>query len=239
MPRPQINCPFHPDRTASLTIYAETDSYFCFGCRRHGPISDLGDQCPDLSTQKEVTYVEDVPKTLEAIRALPAKEVRGLSLHCDSSSFYLIWPSNSYYIRRLIDPGNGSKYRCPVGVPRPLYVSPGKDLEVLILVEGELNAASIAASTNYWVCSPGSAGEFKEGKMYSNLPLFQLFTRFLVITDDDAPGIKAAVNTKSWLLKYFNNVTIRLCAKGQDANDWLRAGGKERVRQEVNKALGM
>jgi DNA primase len=31
-------CPFHEDTKASFTLYPETDTYFCFGCRAHGDV---------------------------------------------------------------------------------------------------------------------------------------------------------------------------------------------------------
>ena len=31
-------CPFHDEKSASFTIYPESDTYFCFGCRAHGDL---------------------------------------------------------------------------------------------------------------------------------------------------------------------------------------------------------
>jgi DNA primase len=31
-------CPFHEDKQASFTLYPETDTYYCFGCRAHGDV---------------------------------------------------------------------------------------------------------------------------------------------------------------------------------------------------------
>lgn len=36
-----ILCPFHPDHNPSLVIYHDTDSFFCFGCRKYGTIEFL------------------------------------------------------------------------------------------------------------------------------------------------------------------------------------------------------
>ena len=38
----KIHCPFHNDKTPSLQIYGGDDPhYYCFGCNKHGPLSDL------------------------------------------------------------------------------------------------------------------------------------------------------------------------------------------------------
>jgi len=32
-------CPFHEEKTPSFTVYEDTNSYFCFGCRERGTIA--------------------------------------------------------------------------------------------------------------------------------------------------------------------------------------------------------
>lgn len=53
--RVSIRCPFHPDKTASLSIYP-TNGYHCFGCAKHGKnavdfIVDLGYTFPEALTE--------------------------------------------------------------------------------------------------------------------------------------------------------------------------------------------
>jgi DNA primase len=31
-------CPFHDDHTPSFTVYLQSDTYHCFGCRAHGDV---------------------------------------------------------------------------------------------------------------------------------------------------------------------------------------------------------
>lgn len=33
-------CPFHPDRSPSLTIFADGERFYCFGCGAHGDVLD-------------------------------------------------------------------------------------------------------------------------------------------------------------------------------------------------------
>lgn len=37
----KIICPFHGDNKPSLVIYYKTKSYYCFGCGKYGPISEI------------------------------------------------------------------------------------------------------------------------------------------------------------------------------------------------------
>jgi DNA primase len=37
----KMPCPFHDDVKPSLVIYYDTQSYYCFGCGKYGPISEI------------------------------------------------------------------------------------------------------------------------------------------------------------------------------------------------------
>lgn len=42
-------CPFHQDDTPSFTIYPETNTFFCFGCRENGDGIKLYQKLHDCS----------------------------------------------------------------------------------------------------------------------------------------------------------------------------------------------
>lgn len=42
-------CPFHEDRTPSLVVYAETQSFYCFGCHTYGDVISFLMRIEDLS----------------------------------------------------------------------------------------------------------------------------------------------------------------------------------------------
>lgn len=37
----KVNCLYHDERTPSLFIYIETNSFYCYGCNKSGSISDI------------------------------------------------------------------------------------------------------------------------------------------------------------------------------------------------------
>lgn len=37
----KLLCPFHKDSRPSLVIYYDTQSYYCFGCGKYGPLTDI------------------------------------------------------------------------------------------------------------------------------------------------------------------------------------------------------
>lgn len=39
--RAKYKCPLHKEKTASFTVYKETNSWYCFGCAKGGSIIDL------------------------------------------------------------------------------------------------------------------------------------------------------------------------------------------------------
>jgi DNA primase len=41
-------CPFHDETSPSFFLYVENETYFCFGCRKWGFLSDLVGAEPDL-----------------------------------------------------------------------------------------------------------------------------------------------------------------------------------------------
>lgn len=219
--------PNHKERTPSFIIYG--DGGHCFGCGFHINSTDIEDQVPE-----EPRYVENVEERLEYITSLPKRLIRGLNLHCDGVFYYLVWPDRSYYkARRSESEGNGNKYRNPVGVKAPLYVDniSGK-YERLIIVEGELNAASLVEAGVRDVCSPGSATDMYSSKYNQFLAFYKKYRQYLIIADNDKAGTLAGIELKARLLQLSPFVRLTLWEK--DANDILQeANGKEKLKERV------
>lgn len=220
--------PEHKENTPSMVIYE--DRGYCFGCGITVPLSELNR--PDLIpvTKPEP---EDLPSTLAYIKSLPLVSIRGLFLPADEDNYYIVWPSNDYYKRRKFIPGESSKYLCPKGHSKPLFIAAETPNKTAVLVEGELNAISLASlNLGYTIISPGGCGDFNDrnfDKIMQN-KYFYKASRVILLLDKDVPGLDAAKRTKNFLLQNgFSNIIIRLLK--QDCNELLVRGELE---QETN-----
>lgn len=236
----KVLCPFHKEVTPSCVVYS--DHFKCFGCGRHGPISELpGNYSYTPAAPLPRT---DVRAEIARIKALPTKAIRGLELPYDSKGYYIVWPDESYYKIRLYD--ETSRYRSPVGATKTAFRClgindskmslPGNVLvgdRPLYIVEGEINALSLAkVLINSDIVSPGSATDFDRFEPDKN------YSRYTIIVDEDAPGVIAAIKLKSKILAFCPLVDVVLMGDG-DLNDWLQKYDKETFQQKVAALLGM
>ena len=129
-----INCILHDDAHASMRVYG--DFAYCFVCCVSIPVSELNLPAR-VDTKREITNIKE---ELEYIEALPTETIRGLQMHCDHAGYYIIWPNKPFYKKRMYSGKN--RYIGPSGHKVPLYICHG-DSRHLVVVEGELNAASI------------------------------------------------------------------------------------------------
>lgn len=216
-------CPRHNESTPSCVVYE--DYAYCYGGCGRIELSELG---PEVRASPKPPP-EDLASTLAYIGGLPRALVRGLHLPVSGDSYFVVWPSGDYYKRRKFLPGEGSKYLCPKGHSKPLFVAQnGK--EVLTLVEGEINALSLAeVGLRGAIASPGGVGDFGE-RLEKHSAFLSQFSRFRLVLDADKPGLDAAVATKKLLLKHTAYVSIVLMPT--DANDLLV---NKTLAQEVAK----
>jgi hypothetical protein len=150
----RIICPFHKgqngkdERTPSLVVYE--DGYKCYSCGANGPLSKLS--LPPGFVPTALRPPENLNASLKRIVSLPLAPVRGLNLPVDGDSYYIVWPGDNYYKRRKFLSNDGPKYLCPVGHKKPLFVPYEKQGGMLAIVEGEINALSLAQTQpNYSV----------------------------------------------------------------------------------------
>jgi hypothetical protein len=232
----RILCQFHREETPSCILYP--DGYYkCFSCGAYGRIKDLRDVDYE-EIESKPRYVEDVQASIARIKALPKRWIRGLDLHADSDSFYCLWPDESYYKRRLLgSTSHGDKYRCPTGVPKPLFVlRPERPSSVGIVVEGELNALSIwEARKDLLVVCPGGAGDFYSSNAIKHLHNALKCTILLVYCDRDKAGALAAIKFKALMQRHVQDVRVHLVEK--DFNDVLQEQGPEAIRERIDLDL--
>lgn len=219
----RILCPVHEEETPSCVVYE--DHWKCFGCGASGPLSQLGLEGARAVPQRPPVNLEE---ECARIAALPRASVRGLSLPVDDRGYYILWPCGGYYKHRLFFPRPGQKYIGPRGHKKPpFWARRDAGNKALFLVEGELNALSLAQapSADGWdICSPGGVGDFKE----SLLPLFTSYTRFCLVLDKDQPGLDAGKKMKDMLVRLTPYVELRLVQP--DLNELLQ---NERLQEEV------
>lgn len=227
----KINCPYHQDDTASLQIYE--DGYFCFGCGKGGSFSSS--KLPFKSYRKPLP--ENAALTIKnTISKLPTKEIRGLNLPYDSTGYYLVFPNQTYYIKRLWDADSGSKYYSPKGVVKPVYDNVVGH-KTLVVIEGQINCATAISIGSDLACdymSPGGCSDLIKPKL---LNYFLPYETVIVIVDKDAVGVASALMFKDNLHKAGKKCFIH--AMPTDLNDILVNHGKDKAREELKTALGM
>lgn len=228
--RQRIKCPFHEEKTPSMVIY--DDVGHCFGCGATATLDKLG-----VKQENKNSYVEDIEASLSRIKALPKVSIRGLSFHADSSYFYIVFPGIHFYKKRLIAGGSGPKYIGPAGHKKPLFRAVDRpENDTLVIVEGELNALSLAAcELPINVCSPGGSGDFYSKSMSKELTYYEKHTKILIVTDKDKAGAIAAIELKARLL---GRVPAAIQLVEKDFNDLLQEeNGKEKIRVDVQAWL--
>lgn len=225
----KIICPYHQDTEPSLHIYGEYA--YCFVCKANVKTSELNlpPSAREIRAKKNPVNIKD---RIAYIRELPKKQIRGLELPYDDSGFYIIWPDETYYVKRMYFGKN--RYVSPSGVQRPLfkfYKRVTVTNEILVIVEGELNAMSLRASISddVDIVSPGSANNFVK-----YLREYEQYKRILIIFDLDAPGVVFGVDLKSRLLTG-RKISVHPMERDMNAI-FEEENGKEKVRQEYEKA---
>jgi len=226
----KYHCPHHKEKTPSAVAY--TNGYYSFCCGKSGPLSELG-LAPGERIQ--VTYVEDVASSIERIKRLERKEIRGFSLPSDSTGYYLLWGDDSYYKKRILGADSGSKYRGPSGHSKPPFVVSQGNADHLVLVEGEFNSLSLGVlEPPFDIISPGGAGDFYSKTGTRHLGDYARYGRVDLIVDADAAGAQAAIETKAKLIT-LGCQDVRIFLVEKDFNDILVESGKEALRDEIKR----
>lgn len=223
----KIHCtnPDHDDRNESMQVY--DDGGFCFAC---GYLDRS-----QSDTNAPVREKEDIGAKIEYITSQPRVQIRGLTLHSDSHGYYILWPERNFYKKRLIG-GTPSRYLGPSGIRPPLFKIHG-DGKAMAIVEGEINALSLAAGEfKGCIVSPGSASNMINFlQEYLNMSYSCAIVN--IIVDKDAAGVAAGIELKRELLKKGKRVQLIACEK--DLNQLLQDEGKEGVRKWVEENLEM
>lgn len=228
----KILCPFREEKTPSMVLYPD-GGYFCFGCGAHGKSKDIG-----YEVKYKEKYIEDIEPVIAYIRSLPARPVRNLRFRADDHCYYILWPDYKYYLRRSFNVLPGMpKYKGPAGHQRPPLFCRVTGKNTLVIVEGEINAISVAeVCKDIDVLSPGSATEMGSERIAHALTFVGHYDKILICVDNDSAGILGAISLKTNLLRL--NKNIKIAAWDTDANKVLTDRGSDELRQKVEEELG-
>lgn len=200
----QIKCIFHQEKTASLTLYVETGSYYCFGCGEGGDVIKL------VSKKLNLNF----PQTLKWFDS--SLDI-GTQINYDEAKRYLIDHGISYDSQVKFDfcftkywigptPYPSIKFKTPGGCKHRIFGYPqdkyrfekgghnslfktGGDPKIAVITEGEFDTIRTNQETGY-SCFSSTVGNTKFKKKYlSEMVGFDLY---VVGYDNDAPGKKGA-----------------------------------------------
>lgn len=120
------------------------------------------------------------------------------------------------------------RYKAVTGSCNGAYLSyrvrPGS---VVVLVEGEIDALSIASATD-WKCNGVATGSTMGGRLLSVVAKLAMARRVLVAFDSDKPGEDAA----QWWLQALPNARRHLPTR-HDVNEMLQIDGPELIQQWI------
>jgi hypothetical protein len=229
MSKRRILCPFHSEKTPSCMLYE--DGYHCMSCGKYGPLSEIrGVEVHEIKDPEP----EDLRLSLERIRQLPTQVVRGLRLHADAESFYIVWPDSTYYKRRFFA-DRKPKYLGAQGHNKGPFWAQKVGSRALIVVEGELNALSIAeACPELDVMSPGGSGDFAAGRVKKYLRSMTKYDILYVLADADKAGALACIE---FLGAVQGKVKAKHHLMATDANELLQGVGIGGLRQAISQVL--
>lgn len=227
----KIICPFHSEKTASLVVYEHT--YKCFGCGVSGPNSALLGAY-DIPLMAPVTPKEDLKHSIRGIQRLMVGQFRGFALPANGNSYYLVWPGEIFYKKRLLQ--GEPKYKCPSGHKVPLFVARARG-RAIVVIEGEFNAMSVAkCCPDLAVVSPGGSNHFESDyTMLNHLTRVLSFNKVLVVADKDPAGAKAIAGFyKQLKLRGRECITLLM---GKDANQVMLEDGEDKLREIIEGSL--
>lgn len=236
----KIRCNFHNDDTASMQIYS--DHAHCFGCGWHGSLEKLRMSMKNYpgtlpAQYKHNSAPENIAERLSLITQYPSKEIRGLEFPYDSWGYYIIYPDQKYYVKRLWEAHNGNKYRSPRGHKKPLFkVAELFGSSVLFVIEGQLNALTFQRGCVMWadIASPGAATDIARKDF---VDYYSKYDNIVFVVDADAAGVVNAIKAREQLLPKGKKVAIH--AMAEDLNDIYVKKERKDFEEECEKIMAL
>ena len=249
-PNVAIKCIFHKEKTASLTLYKNTGSFFCFGCSQGGDVLDLVQKQLNCSFPQAIKWLDPTLEINPEINFDDAKKyIKEHGINNESfSKFDLCYTKRwingkAYPSIKFNTPGGyksrifgleGEKYRFVPGGRRSLYKT-GGDPKIAIITEGEFDAIRTWQETQYSCFSPtGGVSDFKD-KYVLELVGFELI---VVAYDNDDPGKDGAKATIQILKKQiYSKRIIQIEVPKEDGKDWCDFFSKGKIKADFDKLI--
>lgn len=211
------------------------DTAHCFVCNLTIPIEEVLNE-EEIKQIKKQAPKENIAETIQYIKTLPTKTIRGLELPYVGQDYFILWPDGSYYKRRV---QGKCRYVGPKGHRPGLFVlgriPEDRSRRVLCVVEGEVNSLSLdlaITGSGLSIVSPGSANSLLDHVSY-----YLKYDRIIIVVDKDPAGVYNGVKLRD-LLKT-KGKRVDLIALDQDFNDTLQQSGPKGVKDQFLSELGL
>lgn len=229
----QIKCIFHEEKTASLTLYTKTGTFYCFGCGANGDVISLIQKRLNLNFQQALKWLDPTLEISPQINFDEAKKYlidHGISYESQQKfdfCFTKIWiGDNQYPTIKFNTPGgykhrvfglDGTKYRFEKGAKYSLFKTGGNP-KIAVITEGEFDSIRVWQETGYSCFSPTVGNMGFKMEFIKELSNFDLI---VVGFDNDDEGKKGSQKTIETLKQQINlNKIVQIEVPKSFGKDW-------------------
>ena len=251
----QIKCIFHQEKTASLTLYTGTGTYFCFGCSESGDVIKLVSKKLNLNFPQTLKWFDPTLEISPQINYDEAKKYlidHGISYESQQKfdfCFSKYWIGQTPYPSiKFKTPGGykhrlfgyqKDKYRFEKGGHNSLFKT-GGDPKIAIITEGEFDAIKTNQETGY-SCFSSTVGNTTFKKKY--LSEMEGFDLYVVAYDNDQPGREGAKNTIKTLsgggIDKYKIVQIEVLFPSPKNKDWCDFFGNGFTKKDFDELINL
>lgn len=248
--RVQINCIFHEEKTPSLTLYPNTNTFHCFGCGVTGDVIKLVRKKQNLNFQESLKWLDP---SLEINPQINYDEVRkylidhGINYESQQKfdiCFSKTWIGKYQYPTiKFITPGgykhrifgcSGTKYRFEKGSKQTLFKT-GGDPKIAVITEGEFDSIRTYQETRYSCFSPTTGNMGFDEKYVSEFTNFDLI---IVAFDNDQEGKNGAEKTIRILKEQIDpNKIIQIEVPETLGKDWCDYFSTGRTKEDFDELI--
>jgi len=246
----QINCIFHEETTPSLTLYTNTNTFYCFGCGETGDVIKLVSKNLNLNFPQTLKWLDPTLEIAPEINSDEAKRyLKNHSISYESQQkfdicFTKTWIGKYQYPTiKFKTPGgykhrifgcDETKYRFEKGSHHTLFKT-GGDIKIAVITEGEFDSIRTYQETRYSCFSPTTGNMGFDEKYASE---FINFDPIVVAFDNDNEGKIGAKKTIQILKKQINsNKIIQIEVPEILGKDWCDFFSKGKTKKDFDELI--